>query len=792
MVNFNSLLRPSIALSRRRILPRTISTSVNRRVSPSAAHIPAPSDSHLRQSFDQSHSIASKGSKPSGLFLQPSLSHPSAFVPLAQRTILRASFIVDRICLPLPTIESIEQAEILFLAMVKNLDRLSDLLCGVIDLAEVVRNVHPEEVWREEANNAYEELVGFMNELNTHVGLYESLKSIHTLLPPITSSTSPALFAAHSVALPFLRDFEKSGIHLPDASREKFVQLSSEIITLGREFLQNAMQEDGRAGVKVTRDQAAELGEGFARRLFPNGSRSAGNQETTIDPTSWEARVMARQHPSSDFRAQLFKAANSSPSSHVETLNSLFRTRASLAQLVGRGSWAEVALEDKMARTPGMVMGFLENLNKHNLPIAQRDLVRLQQARKEVDGTTQVNAWDRDFLTDVIGHSMSPLPDISPFFSLGTCFIGLSRLFSSLYGVRFEVDPLEPGESWNGVQKLRVVDEEEGRIGTIYCDLFMREGKQAGAAHYTVRCSRRLDDDDAENDFVDGKALAEGVEVDRKDLEGLEVKPVKYKGRKGLYQDPVIALVCAFGRRGEGNGKEETAFLQWHEVETLFHEMGHAIHSLIGRTDYHNVAGTRCATDFVELPSILMEHFLASPSVVSMFSSHHTTGRPLPPDVLTALLEERKQFSALETSTQITMAAVDQLYHSPLALSSSSGFDTSKILSKATSDFHVIPYVPGTSPQTQFTHFFGYGATYYSYLFDKAIAARVFETQFAENPLSREKGDKFKKDLLKWGGGKEPWEMVGIVVGSDVVREGGEKAMREVGRWGIEECKRGN
>ena len=211
---------------------------------------------------------------------------------------------------------------------------------------------------------------------------------------------------------------------------------------------------------------------------------------------------------------------------------------------------------------------------------------------------------------------------------------------------------------------------------------------------------------------------------------------------------------------------------------------------MIGRTDYHNVAGTRCATDFVELPSILMEHFIQSPSVVSLFSSHPTTGRALPPEILASVLAERQQFSALETSTQIMMAAVDQSYHSPLALSPA--FSTTSILRDAHSKYNVIPHAEGTALQTQFGHFFGYGATYYSYLFDRAIAARIFGGQFAKDPLSRDAGEKFKRDVLRWGGGKEPWEMVGDAVGSDVVSRGGREAMEEVGKWGIEECAKGS
>lgn len=131
-------------------------------------------DLALKQVFDSpSYSNKSPSSHHTGLFLQPSLISPSDFPSLALRTTLRAQLIVNRICTPQPAPESLEAAELAFLSMVKNLDRLSDLLCGVIDLAELVRNVHPNEEWNDGANEAYEELCGFMNQLNTNVGLYE-------------------------------------------------------------------------------------------------------------------------------------------------------------------------------------------------------------------------------------------------------------------------------------------------------------------------------------------------------------------------------------------------------------------------------------------------------------------------------------------------------------------------------------------------------------------------------------------------------------------------------------------
>ncbi|GAA6019551.1 hypothetical protein JCM10207_003740 [Rhodosporidiobolus poonsookiae] len=777
---------------------------------PPAVPPPAPTDLHLREAFDtpsSSYTSSPSSVSPSGLFGQPALRTPSDFPLLALRTTLRAKVLVERLCRPSPPPASVEDAERAFLAMVKNLDRLSDLLCGVIDLAELVRNVHPEPEWAEGANAAYEQLCEYMNELNTHVGLYEGLKSLHSQLPASTPSKSPALFAAYAVAEPFLRDFEKSGIHLPPAQRAEFVSLSTSILQLGRRFLQNAADLEGREPVRISRSELErEFGASQARRLLSDAMGSLTSDDAHLDPTSWQGRVLARHHPSAEVRRALYVSSHAAPPAHVETLDALLLARGQLARLVGRDSWASVALEDKMARTPEAVMGFLSALERHNRPLAQADLEVLRRAkaahlaqtgggggRGQPDART-IEPWDRDFYMDLAAQAgqTSSLPDVSPFFSVGTVFSGLSRLFTALYGVRFEVEEAREGEVWaRGVRKLRVVDEDEGRIGTIYCDLFAREGKAPGAAHYTVRCSRRVDDDDVEGDFPERVwAEVDGVRVDRADMEELlEVEPVVWKGREGRHQEPVVVLVCAFG--SEGGQAGAPAFLQWHEVETLHHEMGHAIHSMIGRNDYHNVAGTRCATDFVEFPSILMEHFVASPSVIALCASHYNTRHPLPPAVFDALLAERNRFSALETSSQIMMAAVDQVYHSSsvadaASSGSSSSFDSTALLAAAQGQYHVIPYAPGTAWQTQFGHLFGYGATYYSYLFDRAIAARVFAAKFAADPLSREGGEELKRKVLRWGGGRDPWEMIGELVGSEEVARGGTGAMEEVGRWGIE------
>lgn len=200
---------------------------------------------------------------------------------------------------------------------------------------------------------------------------------------------------------------------------------------------------------------------------------------------------------------------------------------------------------------------------------------------------------------------------------------------------------------------------------------------------------------------------------------------------------------------------------------------------MIGRTEYQNVSGTRCATDFVELPSILMEHFLNSPTVLSLFESTNSS--------LARKVGNHHEDPChnIDTHSQILLAALDQIYHSPAALDPN--FDSTKSFADLYMRKGLIPFVEGTSWQTQFGHLFGYGATYYSYIFDRAIASRVWKKLFSKDPLNREMGERYKQEVLRFGGGEDPWSMIGSLLSAPELSRGDAEAMKEVGRWRIED-----
>ncbi|EIW69663.1 hypothetical protein TREMEDRAFT_71704 [Tremella mesenterica DSM 1558] len=718
--------------------------------------------------------------EPTGLFGYTSVNHPTSLRPLTERTIYHAQHIVEMIRKAPDDVTGRELR-----LVVKNLDRLSDLLCGVIDMAELIRNVHPDPTWVEESDKAYERLCSFMNELNTDTRLYQSLKL--ALQHP---HSTPLSEAERQVALTFLRDFEKSGIHLPPDLRSRFVSQSDSLLSLGRTFLNDASSGPSQ-DPPIEIPEADRLLVGMGSAFISSLPRGKGKSRSSVfvTPGSWESQMIARYAREGEARRLVYVGSLRPDPDRIQVLEQMLLERAELANLLGKETWADVALVDKMAKTPGNVMNFLTSLAEHNRPAAATDIVMLQKMKasaltgnpfaSETIKLPPIYAWDKDFFSERHMMSLSPvssLPPITPYFSTGNIMLGLSRLFSKLYGISFKPVSVAPGEVWHpSVRRLEVVDEEEGIIGVIYCDLFSREGKPPSAAHYTVRCSRRVDDDDL---------LGDGLESywDSKYGKGLEVEGEKVRGREGKYQLPIVVLTTDCGVVEEGR----PAVLGWNDVETLFHEMGHAIHSMIGRTEYHNVSGTRCATDFVELPSILMEHFVSSPSVLSLFATHHTTNQPLPLPLLEAHLDIRDSLSSLETHGQILMAILDQRYHT---IHHGDPFDSTKIHYDLQESLGVVPPVKDTAWQTQFGHLHGYGATYYSYLFDRAIAGKIWHSLFASNGgLSREGGEKFKDEVLRWGGGKDPWEMVANVIGGeegDEVLKGDEGAMKVVGGWMI-------
>ena len=755
---------------------------------PSIAH----DDRTLRQIFDypaawSEFSAKYKGGRNAGILQNRYLTHPEGFQEFAAITLRKCQRVVARV-LAYKTTQEYKRAA-------RDLDRLSDLLCRVIDLSDFVRSVHPNRKIQAAASEAYGQMFEYMNVLNTTTGLNEQLKKASEI-PEVWASWSEE---ERTVAGILMRDFEKSAIDLPETERQAFVDISNEIAVVGTEFVDNMAAE--RPVLQFQSSKLKGMDPVAVKQLTRWGS-------VTLPTVGMPATMALRTVEDAETRRAIYMASRTSSREGVERLEQLVTRRAELAKLSGYESYAQMALEDKMAASPEAVSGFLHALAGDNAARAQKEvaeLLALKQADASVaQGDNVLKAWDRDYYTHKLTAAnrqqriQARHPDfLSAYFSLGTVFQGLSRLFHRLYSIRLVPSPTLPGETWTPeVRRLDVWDDHEGHIGVVYCDLFAREGKSPNPAHFTLRCSRRIGEEELREAALNPDSRFESAEEAAND--GLPVARHP-RDNDALYALPTIALICDFpppAPPSANSSKTTPTLLTLRDVTTLFHEMGHALHSLLGRTSLQTIAGTRCATDFAELPSVLMENFATDPGVLGLWARHWETDQPLDASRVTERLQIESAMAGSEVEGQVLLGVLDQQLHSSLPLSwanQGSGIERStQIYRSVWERYASVPEPVGTSWQGFFGHLVGYGASYYSYLFDRAIAGKiwrdVFEAGRTGGAVDARAGERLRHEVLRHGGGRDGWKCVGGVLGGEEgerVRGGGAVGMREVGRWGV-------
>ncbi|GIK07037.1 mitochondrial intermediate peptidase [Aspergillus viridinutans] len=735
-------------------------------------------DNTLRRVFDSQQfwrefsQQRSAQPKATGLVQNQYLTSPDGFRTFANVSLQKCQAIVSKV-LAASTLEE-------YRTMARDLDRLSDLLCRVIDLSDFIRVIHPDPQVQEAATQAYALMFEYMNVLNTTTGLNEQLKKA-AANPEVTSQWSEE---EKIVAQILIKDFSNSAIHMPPHERQRFVNLSNDISQLGSSFVNGA--EPAKSHVSVATNSLRGLDPILVQQI------KRWNRTAAVPTTGMIPRLALRSVHDENVRREVYLASRTSSKRQLHRLEELLLKRAELAKLSGYESFAHMTLSDKMAKSPEAVSNFLTALVDSNRTLVREELSQLQAMKG-----APLQPWDHAYYVHqrVMQYSQArrsrELSAVPEFFSLGTVMQGLSRLFDRLYGVRLVPQEPAPGETWNpDVRRLDVVDEAGRHIAVIYCDLFSRPNKHPNPAHFTLRCSRE----------ISAEEVAECASLDQSSHPNDGMATAVHPTTKTLRQLPTIALVCDFPEPGGANGGGRPSLLSEHSVRTLFHEMGHAVHSILGQTRLQSISGTRCATDFAELPSVLMEHFATAPAVLSLYARHWRTDEPLSEGMMRSMERDRTAhgsiYGAVENEAQILMALVDQTYHSRPA--DGGRIDSTALYQQVAQQHSSLPepadVTPPTSWQGFFGHLYGYGATYYSYIFDRAIANKLWVDVFGEgrHAVDRAAGERYKNEVLRWGGGRSGWECVAGALGSanesnadGRLVEGGDEAMREVGRWGL-------
>lgn len=587
--------------------------------------------------------------------------------------------------------------------MVQIFDQLSNCLCKVADMAEFVRIGHPLQRFAQSAEEASIAISAEVEKLNTNKALFDALLNVAKNGDRIQTNDID-----NYVMKLFLFDFEQSGIHLNEEKRKLVVKLNEHILHVGSYFMNSTCQPRTVAKSKLPEE---------VRNCF----NSEGDHIIVTGLYNESDNELVRE---AAYRIFLY------PDEHQENLlTELLISRLKLAEICGFKSYAHRAINGSIANSPETVWELIDIINDKLRPIAEKDFDSMLKLKMSSDRYAKsLKQWDVPYFTNTYKHKMfsQDIALCSPYFSLGSCMDGLNLIFNNLFNVNFEICETSQGEVWHqDVIKLLVNDcNTNTKLGYIYCDFFERQSKPHHDCHFTIQGGCELSD--------------------------------------GSYQLPIVVLLLSL----PNHTSVSPSLLTPHMVDNLFHEMGHAMHSMLARTPYQHITGTRCSTDLAEVPSILMEFFASDPRVVASFARHYQTGQSIPKELLDSWLHSKRVFMASDLQLQVFYSALDQSYHSSDPLRGKK--NTTEVLAEIQNSYYGLPTVANTAWQLRFGHLVGYGAKYYSYLVSKAVAASIWKKLFQNDPFSSSAGHLYKQEVLRHGGGKPPKKIVESVLQEDI------------------------
>uniref|UniRef100_A0A0K0DYP4 Peptidase_M3 domain-containing protein n=1 Tax=Strongyloides stercoralis TaxID=6248 RepID=A0A0K0DYP4_STRER len=467
------------------------------------------------------------------------------------------------------------------------------------------------------------------------------------------------------------------------------------------------LEDFEQSGIHLSDEKKAQF-VNLSNEIFYYGTEFTSGIESSIPLTMTER-----------LKKFIYNKFHSFSKSQEECLRNLIYSRHQLAQLTGYESFSERAQKGSILKNYKNVKTFLVELIDALRPQVKKDLETLSEVLKadlEYKKNSKVGEWDLHYLTSRykkmeygrINHIFNEI-------SIIEAIKGFEVLTKSLYNITFDIQTPEKGESCaSNVIKLNVSDNEKF-LGSIYIDAESRPNKLIGDCHFTIRCGKLLE--------------------------------------SGEYQTPIISLTFSFF---QGNIKSfDDIKISFQELQNFFHEMGHAMHSMLGRTRYQHTAGTRCQTDMAEIPSNLMEFFI-NDSRILKHVYNDIGGKCLSKSDIEKLIFSNKAFSSFDLLQQSVYSLFDLEVHSLRCEDIINGnITTSDLLNEIWKEsLPELERDASSAWQHRFCHLIPYGAKYYSYLIAKASASLIWKDSFVKNPYSKDYGNRWA--LVQSHGGQYP------------------------------------
>ena len=579
--------------------------------------------------------------------------------------------------------------------------------------------IHPDKQIAAEGMAAEESFAVFANDIFTRRDLYSALKD--------GTPTTPEETRLYNITI---REFTKNGMNLPDDRLAKVRQMNNELSILESRFSANLNNED--TVLVFTETELAgvppETIAAFAKN--PDGTC----QVTTKYPDY--VAVMKYADRSATRQAMFMAYNNRQADTNTPLLEQAIILRQSIARELGYPTWADYKTDGRMAKNSENVMEFVGTIKapiQEKIRAENAGLLRIKQAKNS--SAPALDPWDISYLQEnLVREQYSYDPNVvKEYFPVDTTIRGIFGVYGDLFGISFE--EVKGAPAWSpDVQLFRVTNTSDGAtVGYLYLDLYPREGKYGHFAAFPLITSRMKD---------------------------------------GARSAPVMAIVGNFPAPGDS----KPGLLTMYDIETVFHEGGHAMHFLLSTAPYGTLAGFNTEMDFVETPSQSLEEWAWNPAVLSSLSGHYTNpSQKIPPELLDRVIAARDVGAGHFDGRLLANTIVDMEYHT-----ADGPVDVTNVSRRIFSEMIGIPQPEGIHHPASFGHLMGgYDAGYYGYLWSKVYALDIAGEFKKDGMLNQTTGMRYRQEILSQGNMQDG----GVLLFNFLGREPGPEAFYE--RLGI-------
>ena len=557
------------------------------------------------------------------------------------------------------------------------------------------------------------------------------------------SDSTPEMQAIEEEVLPLLTEAENE-ILMNEAlfARVKAVYDASESLTreqqmvtkkLYQAFERNGvgLDEAGKKRFAEISTRLSTLSQKFGQNLLAENNAFKDKTGLTVS----EYYDFMSSCEDRDRREQVFKAYSARGNNGNENDNNaivleILKLRAEMAALLGYPNFAAFQLSDKMAGTPGTVDNFLQPIMDAAMRKAKEEMADMQKLAGH-----KIEAWDYSYYAEKVRAQKFALDEsqTKPYFQADSVLKGVFTAAERIYGIKIE--PAPEVEVYNpSVTAYKLSEPDGSLIGIFYRDYYVRPTKRGGAWM---------------NNFRDQWVTAAGEDV-----------------------RPVIVNVCNFPAPDEDPTAAKPSLLTIDNVQTAFHEFGHALHGFLTRCHYKSVSGTSVARDFVEMFSQFNENFAFVPEILAAYANDYRTGEPIPADLVEKIGKSLKFNQGFTTGELCAASILDMRWHelSSDELASFNGPDDIRAFeAKVCKEMGLVDEIIPRYRTTYFNHIFnsGYCAGYYSYLWSEVLAVDAWEKFKADGIFNPATAASFRSTFLERGGSEEPMVLYRQFRGAD-------------------------